>query len=85
MPEAEPLAATIVTVGKDEPYPTRTPYVLNLAAIHVLQDLTDAEIAQLLECSVGTVRSHASRALAALRLDDSLNPQGGADLTEVKR
>lgn len=32
-------------------------------------DLTDIEIAQVLDCSVGTVRSQASRALAKLRVD----------------
>jgi RNA polymerase sigma-70 factor (sigma-E family) len=33
------------------------------------QDLPDTEIAELLGCSAGTVRSHASRALSALRID----------------
>jgi RNA polymerase sigma-70 factor (sigma-E family) len=35
------------------------------------EDRGDAEIAELLGCSQGTVRSHASRALAALRVDMS--------------
>jgi RNA polymerase sigma-70 factor (sigma-E family) len=35
------------------------------------EDRDDAEIAELLGCSPGTVRSHASRALAALRVDMS--------------
>jgi RNA polymerase sigma-70 factor (sigma-E family) len=35
------------------------------------EDRGDAEIAELLGCSPGTVRSHASRALAALRVDMS--------------
>jgi RNA polymerase sigma-70 factor (sigma-E family) len=33
------------------------------------EDLTDAEIADLLGCAIGTVRSNISRALAALRID----------------
>jgi RNA polymerase sigma-70 factor (sigma-E family) len=33
------------------------------------EDMSDIEIAALLGCSQGTVRSHASRALSALRLD----------------
>jgi RNA polymerase sigma-70 factor (sigma-E family) len=33
------------------------------------EDLPDSEIAKLLGCSPGTVRSHASRALSALRID----------------
>jgi RNA polymerase sigma-70 factor (sigma-E family) len=33
------------------------------------EDRDDSEIAELLGCSAGTVRSHASRALAALRLE----------------
>ena len=36
-------------------------------ALRYYEDLTDAEIAELLGCSTGTVRSHASRALAVLR------------------
>jgi RNA polymerase sigma-70 factor (sigma-E family) len=39
------------------------------------EDLADIEIAELLGCSPGTVRSHASRALSALRIDIS-NTQG---------
>jgi RNA polymerase sigma-70 factor (sigma-E family) len=33
------------------------------------EDLSDARIAEVLGCAVGTVRGHASRALATLRLD----------------
>jgi len=35
------------------------------------EDRGDSEIADLLGCSPGTVRSHASRALAALRVEMS--------------
>ncbi|HTW05776.1 MAG TPA: SigE family RNA polymerase sigma factor [Streptosporangiaceae bacterium] len=40
------------------------------------EDRGDAEIAELLGCSPGTVRSHASRALAALRADMSPRAAG---------
>ncbi len=42
------------------------------------QDLPDAEIAELLGCSVSAVRSYASRALATLRID-----QGPAALDDL--
>jgi RNA polymerase sigma-70 factor (sigma-E family) len=35
------------------------------------EDCTDAEIAEVLGCTAGTVRSHISRALATLRTDES--------------
>ena len=44
MPEISLTAATIVSVAKDEPYPTGTPAVTNLAAIHTAQELTDGPI-----------------------------------------
>ena len=40
------------------------------------EDRGDTEIAELLGCSPGTVRSHASRALAALRVDMSPRAAG---------
>jgi RNA polymerase sigma factor (sigma-70 family) len=43
------------------------------------EDLPDAEIAEILNCAVGTVRSHISRALVALRRAmEVANAQGGA-------
>ncbi|MFN2561201.1 MAG: SigE family RNA polymerase sigma factor [Jatrophihabitans sp.] len=53
------------------PVRQRTVLVLRFYA-----DATDAEIATALGCRQGTVRSLASRALAALRLDTSLDGKG---------
>lgn len=39
------------------------------------EDCTDAEIAEILGCTAGTVRSHVSRALATLRTDESHAPK----------
>jgi hypothetical protein len=39
MAEPDLKAATIVTVGKDDPYPTGTPAVTNLANCHVPQEM----------------------------------------------
>jgi RNA polymerase sigma factor (sigma-70 family) len=44
-------------------------------ALRYLADLTEAQVATALGCTVGTVKQHAARGLAALRLD--LGPQAG--------
>lgn len=52
-------------------------------ALRYLADRSEVEVAQLLGCSVGTVKTHAHRGLAALRLSvdgaDPL-PSGGPDV-----
>lgn len=51
-----------------------------VVVLRYFEDLTEAETARLLECSVGTVKSQASKALAKLRVDPALDTttEGGA-------
>lgn len=53
--------------------PTRQRTVL---VLRYFEDLSETEIAETMGCSVGTVKSQASRALAKLRLDETLHAEG---------
>ena len=45
-----------------------------VVVLRYFEDLTEAQTAQVLGCSVGTVKSQASKAFAKLRIDPSLAP-----------
>jgi DNA-directed RNA polymerase specialized sigma24 family protein len=52
-----------------------------VVVLRYYEDLSEAQTAHLLDISVGTVKSHASRALTSLRLrlPESYAPGGGHD------
>lgn len=46
-----------------------------VVVLRYVEDRTEVETAQLLDCSVGTVKSQCAKALAKLRLDAALEPR----------
>lgn len=53
-----------------------TPVQRAVLVLRYHQDLPDAEIARLLDCREGTVRSHARRAMAILRTSTARTSEG---------
>jgi RNA polymerase sigma-70 factor (sigma-E family) len=55
-----------------------------VVVLRYLEDRTEVETAQLLDCSVGTVKSQCAKALAKLRIDTSLDVPTQEPVTDEK-
>ncbi len=53
-----------------------------VVVLRVVEDLSEAQVAQILGCSIGTVKAHTSRGLAALRAAHATHP-ALLDLEEI--
>ena len=66
------MRVTIAAMGR---LPRRQRAVV---VLRYFEDLTEAQTAEVLGCSVGTVKSQTARAMAALRSSPSLRPEEGS-------
>lgn len=62
-----------------------TPKQRAVVVVRYFEDLSEAETAQLLGCSVGTVKAHASRGLQQLRATPGLAASLGVEVTDGTR
>ncbi len=71
--EQDGLAESHAVLGALSRLPPRQRAVV---VLRYYEDLTEVQVARLLHCSVGTVKSQASAALTKLRADPDLTPRG---------